>query len=136
MPDPPLRAKLFFLFFFRLKVPITNFFSFLIQIYTSSNDVSVYFDSDQKRFFQVFEICRHFVPPFALISSRLDWSRDVGSRTLIPLKPSDLVVSFSIMENIPWKMPESCVAARCKRSLTLRRIYRCIRFRSLARNAG
>ena len=47
----------------------------------------------------MFEICRHFVPPFALVSSRLDWSRDGGSRTLISLKPSDLVASFSIVEN-------------------------------------
>ena len=54
------------------------------------------------------------VPPFALVSSRLDWSRDVGSGTLIPLKPSDLVVSFSIVENIPWKMPERCVAAHAR----------------------
>ena len=73
-----------------------------------------FFDSDEKRFFcEVFEICRHFVSPFALISSRLDCSRDVGSRTLIPYKPSDLVVSFSIVENISWKMAVRCVAARC-----------------------
>ena len=47
---------------------------------------------------------RHFVTPFALVSSRLDWGREVGgSRTLIPLKPGDLVVSFSIMENYHGK---------------------------------
>ena len=33
-----------------------------------------------------------------LVRFRLDWSRDVNSITLIPLKPSDLVVSFSIVE--------------------------------------
>ena len=77
------------------------------------------------------------VPPFALASSRLDWSRDVGSGTLIPLKPSDLVVSFSIVENIPWKMPDRCVAARCsnvadpKKNISMH-IYG---FHSLARNA-
>ena len=43
----------------------------------------------------------------------MDWSRDVGSTTLIPYKPSDLVVSFSFVENISWKMAERCVAARC-----------------------
>ena len=117
--DPP--TKLFFLaLLVRFKVPITNFFYFLIQLYTSRNwrFGKNFFDSDQKRFFYdffVFEICRHFVPPFALVSSRLDWSSGVGSRTLIPLKPSDLVVSFSIVENIPWKMPERCVAACYKR---------------------
>ena len=74
-------------------MPITNFFNFLIQIYTSSNDVPR----------------RNLLLP----TKRLDWSRDVVSGTLIPLKPSYLVVSFSIVENEPWKMPERCVAARC-----------------------
>ena len=78
-PRPP--TKLFFLaLLVRFKVPITNFFYFLIQLYTSRNwrFGKNFFDSDQKRFFYdffVFEICRHFVPPFALVSSRLDWSR-------------------------------------------------------------
>jgi len=75
-----------------------------------------FFDPDEKQFFMIFLSLRNlapFVSPFALISSRLDWSRDVGSRTLIPYKPSDLVVSFSIVENISWKMADRCVAARC-----------------------
>ena len=45
------------------------------------------------------------------------------------------VVSSSIVKNVPLKMRKRCVAARCKRQLTLRKIFRCIRFRSLARNA-
>ena len=74
--------------------------------------------SDQKRpkllrpkaiFWMIFfEIFRYFVPPFALVRFRLDWSRDVNSITLIPLKPSDLVVSFSIVEKYTveyaWEM--------------------------------
>ena len=73
------------------------------------------FDFDQKRFFkrffQVFEICRHFVQPFALVSSR----RHVASRTPISLKPSDLVVSFPIGKNVTLKMRNRYIAARCKR---------------------
>ena len=111
------------LVFFRFKVPITNFFYFLIQIYTSSNDVSRknFLIPTKSNVFKCFFFktlkfsCLHFVPPFALVSSRLDWCRDVGSRNLTLLKPSDLVLSFSIVENIPWKMLERCVAARCKR---------------------
>ena len=56
----------------------------------------------------MFEIFRYFVPPFALVRFRLDWSRDVNSITLIPLKPSDLVLSFSIVEKCTveyaWEM--------------------------------
>ena len=76
-------------------------------------------------FFEVFEICRHFVPPFALVSSRLDWSRDVGSGTLIVLKPRDLVVSFSI---VPCKMRDVLqhVASTQLYQRILRRIFRCI----------
>ena len=68
-PRPP--TKLFFLaLLVRFKVAITKFFYFLIQLYTSRNwrFRNNFFDSDQKRFFYdffVFEICRHFVPPFA-----------------------------------------------------------------------
>ena len=75
-----------------------------------------FFDSDEKRFFYDFFKCSKFAAilfhTFALVSSRLDWSRDVGSGTLIPLKLSDLVVSFSIVENEPLRMPERCVEAR------------------------
>ena len=70
------------------------------------NFTKEFFYSDENRFFCDFKICCHFVPQFALVSSRLDWSHDVGSGILIPLAPSDLVVSFSIVENIPWKMKD------------------------------
>ena len=123
-------------------MPITIFFYFLIQIYTSSNDVpgSNFLIPTKTDFYDFFFKSSKFaaiVPPFALASSRLDWSRDVGSGILIPLKPSDLLVSFSIVENIPWKMPDRCVAARCsnvadpKKNISMH-IYG---FHSLARNA-
>ena len=101
-PRPPRRLWSYFsCSFFRFKLAITIFF------YFSSESTHHAMTFPEKNFwyqpkaiflmiFQVFGICRHFVPPFALVSSR----RDVASRTPISLKPSDLPVSFSIA----WKM--------------------------------
>ena len=102
-PRPP--AKLFFLLFFRFKVAITILLIFSSEsthkAMTFAEKILIPTKSDfLNDFLQVFEICRHFVAPFALVSSR----RDVASRTLIPLKRSDLVVSFSIVKNVPLKM--------------------------------
>ena len=63
-PRPP--TKLFFLaLLVRFKVPITKFFYFLIQLYTSKNWCfrKNFFDSDQKRFFLWF-FCLRNLPLF------------------------------------------------------------------------
>ena len=63
-PRPP--RSYFSCSFFRFKVPITNSLYFLVQIYTSSNDVSrkKFFDSDQKRFFLMISLPLRNLPPF------------------------------------------------------------------------
>ena len=95
--------------FFRFNVPITKFFIFSFE---STHQAMMFpekiFWFPPKAIFLMIiwslQNLRHFVTPFALVSSWLDWGREVGgSRTLIPLKLSDLVVSFSIMENYHGK---------------------------------
>ena len=95
--------------FFRFYVPITKFFIFSSE---STHQAMMFpekiFWFPPKAIFLMIiwslQNLHHFVPPFALVSSRLDWGREVGgSRTLSPLKPSDLVVSFSIVENYHGK---------------------------------
>jgi len=93
--------------FSRFNVPITKFFIFSSE---STHQAMMFpekiFWFPKAIFLMIIwslQNLHHFVPPFALVSSRLDWGCEVGSRTLIPLKPSDLIVSFSIMENYRGK---------------------------------
>ena len=50
-----------------------------------------FFDSDEKQFFNDFFKSSKFAAIFSTIRiiQKLDWSREVGSGTNIPLKPSD-----------------------------------------------
>ena len=65
-------------------------------------------------FFKIFEICRHFGPPFALIYSQPDRICDVwwhNFKNLYQFGLSHLFPSRDLFRSS--KMPERCIAARC-----------------------